>query len=334
MFLKKREVNGVLYWSIAESYRDNGKPRQRIIENLGTTEKAFEILKDNIEYKEFYEQFKSLAGQQGHKISPILKYPGAKWSVSNWIIDRLPRHEIYLEPYFGSGAVFFNKAPSRLETINDIDKDVPNLFKVIRTRKQELSEQIHYTPWSRDEYYESYERTGDELEDARRFLVRCWQAHATKTNAKTGWRHSTTKEGPRMPKQWSNVPQRIEMVAERLKDAQIENMPAVELIKKYNNKDVLIYADPPYLLSTRSSRLYKHEMTVEQHKELLEALLEHSGPAILSGYDNELYNDYLKGWHTEVLKASTEKGGSKMEVLWINPIAMEGTEKIQQIEMC
>ena len=53
-------------------------------------------------------------------MTSILKYPGGKWRIADWIISHLPPHKIYLEPYFGSGGVFFNKEPSYLETINDI----------------------------------------------------------------------------------------------------------------------------------------------------------------------------------------------------------------------
>ena len=114
-------------------------------------------------------------------IQPVLKYPGAKWSIVKWILGFMPEHEVYLEPFFGSGAVFFNKRPARIETINDIGSDVVNLFRVIRTKTDELAALIEMTPWARDEYLESYYKTGDELEDARRFLVRCWQAYGTRT---------------------------------------------------------------------------------------------------------------------------------------------------------
>ncbi len=101
-------------------------------------------------------------------IQPVLKYPGAKWSIAKWILGFIPEHDVYLEPFFGSGAVFFNKRPARIETINDIDGNVVNLFRVIRTRAEELAALIEMTPWARDEYLESYHRTGDELEDARK----------------------------------------------------------------------------------------------------------------------------------------------------------------------
>lgn len=124
------------------------------------------------------------------KYPRILHYPGSKWSMADWIIEHMPEHETYLEPFFGSGAVLFNKAPSKIETVNDLDGQVVNLFRVIRDRPEDLAEKIRWTPYSRQEYYDSYETTGDELEDARRFLVRCWMARGAKTSDRTGWRHN------------------------------------------------------------------------------------------------------------------------------------------------
>lgn len=136
-----------------------------------------------------------LSGQAA-AVKPVLKYAGAKWRLADWIGGLLPPHEIYLEPFFGSGAVFFRKAPARLETINDIDGNVVNLFRVLREQTEQLAALVELTPWARDEYYASYEKSGNDLEDARRFLVRCWQAFGTMTAARTGWRHSATGVRP------------------------------------------------------------------------------------------------------------------------------------------
>lgn len=139
----------------------------------------------------------------------ILHYPGSKWSLAQWIIDHMPPHKTYLEPFFGSGAVFFNKAPSPLETINDLDGDVVNLFRVIRDRPEELARAVYWTPYSRQEYYASYDMDGaDELEKARHFLVRCWFARGTKTSDRTGWRHVVDHNAPNVVKHWNEMPER------------------------------------------------------------------------------------------------------------------------------
>lgn len=109
-------------------------------------------------------------------IPRILHYPGSKWSTADWIINHFPDHETYLEPFFGSGAVLFTKQRSQLETVNDLDVEIVNLFQVIRERPDELVYAIKFTPHSRQEYYNSYSMDGaDELERARRLIVRLWQ---------------------------------------------------------------------------------------------------------------------------------------------------------------
>lgn len=255
----------------------------------------------------------------------ILHYPGSKWSLADWIISHMPPHQTYLEPFFGSGAVFFNKPPSALETINDLDGDVVNLFRVIRDRPDELARLVYWTPYSRQEYYASCDvGEADELERARRFLVRCWMARGGVTAGRTGWKNLITLDkASRIPQheEWLNLPEKIIIVSKRLMGIQIENQPAIDLIKRYNRPEVLIYADPPYPLTTRSGRLYKHEMTDEDHLELLEVLDSHPGPVLLSGYANPIYDERLKRWHREERRVVAEAGQIRTEVLWINPVA-------------
>ena len=256
----------------------------------------------------------------------ILRYPGAKWSIAEWIISHMPPHEVYLEPYLGSGAVFFNKQPVGTETINDIDGHIVNLFKVLRDNSLELSRKIELTPWAKDEYMSVTGSAGTPviltdciIENARRFLVRCWQSHGARTSDRGGWAHDTSGTVLK-PRLWNQVPQRILDIANRLKDAQIENRPAVDLITAYRASNVLIYADPPYPLSTRKGRMYHCEMNDNDHVELLNALDDHPGPVLLSGYSCPLYDDRLGHWTRKTRQCKAEKGQTREEVLWLNPV--------------
>ncbi len=85
-----------------------------------------------------------------------MKYPGSKWGLVQWIISYFPEHHSYLEPYFGSGAVLFNKPQSHIETVNDLDGDVVNLFDWIRQDPERLAHEIYYTPYSRQVYEEAF----------------------------------------------------------------------------------------------------------------------------------------------------------------------------------
>jgi DNA adenine methylase len=252
----------------------------------------------------------------------ILHYPGSKWSMADWIISHMPPHTTYLEPFFGSGAVLFRKSPSVIETVNDLDGNVVNLFRVIRDRPDELAHVLQWTPYARDEYYTAYDDAGDDLERARRFLVRMWQAIGAKTSDRTGWRSDISVDTSYKPKEWTKLPAKLSAVAERLRQVQIENQLAEAIMERYRRPDVLIYCDPPYLLSTRSKRLYKHElMSEEEHGRLLDQLEEHPGPVLLSGYANDLYDDRLRHWIRDTKVVAAESGRSRTEVLWINPVA-------------
>ena len=259
----------------------------------------------------------------------VLKYPGSKTRIADWICRYIPPHEVYLELFFGGGAVFFNKEPARIETINDLSGEVVNYFKVLREHPDEFIEMIKLTPYSRDEYNSAFELTDDPIEKARRFAVRCCQGFGCSNKYKNGFRSGIGKLSPFPPKFWNQFPDVLRDASERLKSAQIENQDALRLIDRYNKEEVFIYADPPYLLDTRKGYLYEHEMTDEQHIELLTKLLDFKGKVMISGYDNELYNQMLAGWSKAQTNAVAEFSVKRVETIWMNydlcsQLTMEG----------
>lgn len=248
----------------------------------------------------------------------VLKYPGAKNRIANWICSYIPEHSVYLEPYAGSLAVLFNKPRSHIETVNDLNEDVVNFFQVLRDYPKELKLAIELTPFARSEYEASYKEASDPIEKARKFSVRCWQGFGSSNLYRNGFKSGQQSNSPNPAKAWANMPEIILQAAERLKGVQIENLPALELIVRYNTPDVFIYADPPYLHGTRKSYLYKHEMEDKDHIQLLETLISHQGKVILSGYNNELYNDILAGWRKKSISTQAENGLKRVETIWMN----------------
>lgn len=252
------------------------------------------------------------------EINSILKYPGGKWRIANWIISHFPEHKVYLEPYFGSGACFFNKTPAYIETINDLNSDIANLFRVCRESPEELSKLINLTPFCRDEFIACYERSDNPVEQARRTIVRYHQSFGTSNSSKKSWRNVQTYGGPRCATMWNNLPDIVAEVCVRLKEAQIENTNALTLIQRYNDKNTLIYCDPPYLRSLRKKNMYAVEMDDDAHIELINILKTSKSKIILSGYDNELYNKELYGWYTDQIETTAQMGLHRVEKLWMN----------------
>ncbi len=94
---------------------------------------------------------------------------------------------------------------------------------------------------------------------------------------------------------------------------QIENRPALDLIEQYNHSNVFMYLDPPYVLNTRqrNRKLYKHEMTNKDHEDLLTAILESKAKVMISGYESDLYNEYLRGWKKRYFTSCAEHGSKR-----------------------
>ncbi|WP_251205857.1 DNA adenine methylase [Acetatifactor aquisgranensis] len=258
----------------------------------------------------------------------VFKYPGSKWSLAGWIISFFPAHHSYLEPFFGSGAVLFNKPRSNIETVNDLDGNVVNLFRCIREDPKKLADMIYMTPYAREVNERAYRAVPeDSFEAAYDFIVRLNMGHGFRTTGeRVGWKNDVSaRERSYASQDWSSLPGRIMQAAERLRGVQIESRPAIDVIRRFNFKNVLIYCDPPYMMETKHGRLYRYEMSDAEHEELLRALLQHKGPVLLSGYDTDLYRDMLCKWECREKTSYSQVCSLKKEVLWMNfePIGMQ-----------
>jgi DNA adenine methylase len=257
----------------------------------------------------------------------VMKYPGSKNRIAGWIIRQFPEHYedmTYLEPYFGSGVVFFRKKPSAVETINDINGEVINLFEQMRENPEKLTWLICMTPKSRGEYYKCFEKSDDGLEQARRTLAKSWFSR--------GFGGLLYKSSISFDKQYNGhrrclcdfLPERIRYAAERLLHSgtgpvQIECKDAIDLITEYNRETTLMYLDPPYMRETRNkSKLYKYEYYNDDHIRLINAIAGSKAKILISGYDNGLYNTKLEGWHKDMAITYDEMGRARREVAWRN----------------
>ena len=256
-------------------------------------------------------------------MNAIFKYPGSKWNIARWIISHFPAHHSYLEPFFGSGAVLFTKERSNIETVNDLNGDIINLFEWIRKDPERLAHEIYWTPYAREVYeraWQDSQSSTDSFERAVSLYTRMMMGHGFRvTGEKVGWKNDVRgREKAYAAAQWCQAPNNIMVAAERLRGVQIESRPAVELIRRFNADNVLIYADPPYVLSTRHGKQYAVEMTDAEHVELLEVLQRHTGPVLISGYDNPIYADMLREWHRETITTTDQLARRRKEVLWMN----------------
>jgi DNA adenine methylase len=255
---------------------------------------------------------------------------GGKFSHLDWLLPLLPKCHHYCQPFAGSAAVLLNRPPSPVETYNDLDGEVANFFCVCRDQGEDLTRAIALTPFSREEFALACTLDPDAppLERARRFYVRARQVRTGLAQTASVGRWGNCKDTSRAG--MSGIVSRflggVEMlpaIAERLLRVQIENRPAIDVIRLYDAPGTLFYCDPPYVHDTRGdANAYKYEMTDEQHAELAAALNTIKGNAAVSNYDCALmdrlypaprWRKYRNGPRT-----NHATKGQRVEVLWTN----------------
>lgn len=262
--------------------------------------------------------------------APPFAYYGGKTTLAERIVDVLPAHRHYVEPFAGSLAVLLAKAPSPFETVNDLDDRLMTFWRVLRDQPEDLIRACWMTPHSRSEHLAAYDLKGcDDLERARRVWVALTQGRGN-TLRRTGWRYfqDPGRRGPTsMPDYLAAYVKRMAPTLERIRHVSLECRPALEVITEYGrHAEVLIYADPPYLGSTRSSRQYGVEMSADtEHEDLAKVLHDCAASVVLSGYDSPLYQDLYADWHRLEFAAYTGQGNHsearndrRTEVLWSN----------------
>ena len=271
----------------------------------------------------------------------VLRYYGGKWRLAPWIVENLPPHRVYIEPFCGAASVFFRKEPSYGEVLNDLSGDIVNYFRVLQNDRLRawLKEMLLLTPYSRAEYDLAHEYATDPVENARRLLIRSMMGYhsdsVNSANSKSGFRNDCNRSYSLPIHNWRDYPLYMDQFAARLRDAVIEQVDAFRLLEKWNKEtDYLWYVDPPYPHHTRT-RANKHkyvaEMTNDDHRRLVDMLRETAGMVVLSGYQTDLYAPLeTDGWKKvcRTMKNTTFQSGERTECLWINPAAQKRQVKI------
>ncbi len=254
---------------------------------------------------------------------------GGKFSHLDWLLPLLPNCHHYCEPFAGSAAALLNREPSPIETYNDLDGEVANFFRVLRDEPDELIRRIAFTPFSREEFYHACKIPPPDIGDcerARRFFIRARQVRTGLAQTASLGRWANCKNTSRagmsgVVSRWLGSVEALPMIAERFLRVQIENRPAIEVVKLYDDTSTLFYCDPPYVHDSRGdAKAYGHEMTDSDHAQLAKTLDGIRGKAAVSGYRSDLYDTIFKGWKRvdSPVKQTHSVKKPRQESLWIN----------------
>lgn len=259
---------------------------------------------------------------------PAIRYHGAKFRIAPWIIEQMPAHTCYVEPFGGAAGVLLRKPRSYAEVYNDLDGEVVNLFRVLRDpiMNQRLQDICALTPYSRDEFSAAKEFTEEPVERARRMVVRASMGFgsAAGIGGNSGFRSDSKRKYATASHLWERYPDSLGAICQRLQGVIIENKDAIAVLRQHDAPETLHYVDPPYIPETRvqGNRYYTHEMDNCGHEQLLAVLCSLHGKIMISGYDSELYRDMLRGWRVVNKKSRISAGRGtavRSEYLWFSP---------------
>lgn len=256
-------------------------------------------------------------------------YYGGKFAHLDFILPLLPfNYTHYCEPFGGSAAVLINRKPVEVETYNDIDSEVTNFFACLRKNGEELIRLISLTPFSREELVHANipEPGLTSLERARRFFVRARQTRTglAQTSSEGRWAHCILTSRAGMAgavSRWLGSVEGLAEIVQRLQRVQIENVPAIEAIRRYDSPDTLFYCDPPYPHEARGdAKAYGFEMSDRDHEELADALHSVEGAVALSSYRCGLMDRLYRNWRridSPVHLCNSSKT-NRVESVWLN----------------
>ena len=253
---------------------------------------------------------------------PVLRWHGGKWLLAPWIISHMPAHRVYVEPFGGAASVLIRKPRSYAEVYNDLDDEVVNLFRVLRSSDAErLIDHLTLTPFSDAEFFAAYDAADCPVERARRTVIRSFMGFGSNgVHQKTGFRSNSNRSGTTPARDWVNYPDALAAIVGRLRGVVVMNRDACDVMRAHDGPDTLHYVDPPYVMATRADTRadYAHEMNDCDHDDLLSFLRTLRGKVMLSGYPHPAYDNALDGWN-RIEKAALADGARKrVEVLWCN----------------
>jgi len=287
--------------------------------------------------------------RKGRKPSRVLKkilafrWYGGKFSHLDWLLPLLPVKGIFhfCEPFGGSAVVLLNRPPAPIETYNDLDEEVVNFFRVLRTHPKEIIHKLSLTPFSREEFELACKVTPElsDMERARRFYIRAGQVRTGLAQTASLGRWANCRNTSRCGmsgavSRWLNKIKGLKDIVERLLRVQVENRPAVEVIRLYDSPETLFYLDPPYPHDTRKDlKAYGYEMTDNDHRLLSDVLHKIKGKAAISGYNGGIMSDLYSDWNRfdAPIKTAHSCKRKRQESLWAN-YDLEEEKYIEQIQ--
>jgi DNA adenine methylase len=176
---------------------------------------------------------------------PLARWVGGKSRLAGTIVERLPDHRCYVEPFAGAAWVLFRKPESKVEVINDINREVVTLYRCLQWHLEEFMRYFKWVLVSRDEFARLQKAVPDTLTDIQR-AARFYYLQRTAYGGKVvGQNFGYCTDRP-SPLNLLRIEEQLSAAHLRLCRVYVECLPYAEVVSRYDSLRTCFYVDPPY----------------------------------------------------------------------------------------
>ncbi len=236
-----------------------------------------------------------------------LGYLGGKSRLAKRIVEKIPAHTCYVEPFCGGAWVYFTKKPSCVEILNDRDGELANFWNVIRHHLPEFLRYLDFTIVSRAEFEREKNQNPGLLTDVQR-AVRYYRLQRMGFGGRTVNR--TFGTGIVRPSSLNllTVEEKLRITHNRMARTTIENLDACDCIRRYDSPETFFYIDPPYW----EADFYAVSFKGDDFLRLRDTLMNVQGRFILSLNDTPEVREIFKDFQIESIETKYTLGNSKV----------------------
>lgn len=251
------------------------------------------------------------------EINSPFRYAGGKFYARKLILEHIPEHSYYIEPFAGGASIFFAKSKASRNWLNDIDEDLINCLIIIRDYPEKLIDRLKNEKATKERhaYYKNKYKPKTKLDRA----VRWFYINRTSYSGIMNMQNCFWGYGDKYSMRPENWPRNIIRTSQKLQDVKLTSFDFDEVIKKAE-KDAFLFIDPPYF-NADQDKFYTHAFKKEDHFRLCKLLKKVSNKVkFLITYDNspevrELYNWahnlHEKEWNYTLYRTDDQKNGTK-----------------------
>lgn len=270
-------------------------------------------------------------------INSPFRYAGGKFYARKLILEHVPKHKSYIEPFAGGGSIFFAKNKVEYNQLNDIDSELVNVYQTIRDNSEELIFLLKKRPESESRipaeltkgvlygdplpaskelhgFFKNVFKPENNLERAQRWFYLNRTSYSGIMNIQNMYWGYGDKFSMQ-PKNWA---QNIKRTSQKLQGVYISNMDFEDVID-HAPDGALLFIDPPYF-NADQDKFYQHYFSREDHYRLAECLQRNNDRLkLFITYDNipeirELYNwmteMHDKEWNYCIQRTDDQKNGT------------------------